>query len=198
MNAMNQGKSAAEQSKFTREFIDEKSKTEDGFYKFTSKIDQYTMLFPEKFHINNSPSSYEVHKNYMELWNATTDKSVSKDYVNTLQILYYNDEKINDEKAKETLRDVAYNQQIIKKEFSDKLIYTAATNTDFEINEKRKDPQKNGPNMIAAFIIDKNSNRTIKIDYSTVCFEGKKCSYDYSDQMNFVEKLAQSIKFSQK
>lgn len=61
VNAMDKGKSAAEQSSFTREFIDENRKTEDGFFPFTSKIGQYKMLFPEDYQVSEAPAAYEIH-----------------------------------------------------------------------------------------------------------------------------------------
>lgn len=201
VNDINKGKSPAEQSSFTREFIDEKSKTEDGFYTFTSKSGKYTLLFPKDYQLEKDGSGYEMNKEHFELWSANSVNPSNKDYSNYLQATFSNKGKVLENQHKFSLENFAYKGQINKEELPDKIIYTVASNRNFEKKDSEsKYPNIYGPNKIGVFVQDKKSNKTIEVNYSIYCYkkEENECSYSYKQEMHFIKKIAESIHFFRK
>lgn len=118
----------------------------------------------------------------------------------SIQLVFSEKEDIDKEHYKDSLNDVAYKNQIDKIDYPDKVVYIAASNADFlkiEDRDNKRDPKKFGPNQVGAFVKDKNSNKIIEINYSTICLKEKKsCTYHYDHQLKFVKTITKSIHFS--
>lgn len=62
---------------FTLTFLNKDKKVDDGFYKFKSKAEQYTMWFPEEFAIANADGQgYSKNEQNYEDWKALSTKNI--------------------------------------------------------------------------------------------------------------------------
>jgi len=158
---------------FTREFLNNDKKVDDGFYEFKSKTEQYTMWFPEEFAIANADGQgYSKNEQNYEDWRAlSTKKYRGENLIGQLNLKFF-ERSTKDEavfvEATFKRRFHANELQII--ETKDKKIYYDSAYTFFKGMEEKviKDKSSYISNTYVAYVVDKHSNKTIEISYDSI------------------------------
>ncbi|MDV2884844.1 hypothetical protein RYX45_06615 [Alkalihalophilus pseudofirmus] len=183
---------------FTKEFIAEEFVDED-FHLFQSKTGQYRMLFPNEFQmVSEPPEFYGRQGDYYEHWAAQifNEKSNGISYYFTVK---FREDEVDFHKTRlnRMLEDNSYNGLFEELVTKDKIISHGSSFWDSnDPRGDKKDPNKYNANVFFGLIVDPDSNRSIVIDYSTICYkEELGCDLDSDAEYEFALKLMKSIDF---
>ncbi|WP_243292754.1 hypothetical protein [Bacillus sp. FJAT-47783] len=179
------------QHEFTREFMESPEEVKDGYYRFKSKTDGYTMLYPTNAEMDDR--YYEIKKDLIEFIFYGGKKkenisfSVKAKYENSklADIIWLNLETLSE--------SIGYEGEYQKLEYKDKTIYFAKDIYQFE--EKEYSPFYS----FFAYIISKKSNQGIEFKYEVTCTNDKKsCQIDTNKEEEIAKMLMKSIQFNPK
>lgn len=112
------------QDDFTREFMDSTEEVQEGFYKFKSKTEGYTMLFPKNAKV--SAVGYEINHEVFETY-SFGEQVKAKNLAYYYKLIYENKPLANniDINLKSLSRYAGYNGDYKKFEFEGKTYYYA-------------------------------------------------------------------------
>ncbi|QQK76918.1 hypothetical protein HUG15_15975 [Salicibibacter cibarius] len=189
---------------FTSEFIDEEADTgTDGFYLFESGTGQFQMDFPGEFEMYDRSGRYSIVENRFELFNAQKARENDNDgLTSSFQLRYMGNlnERERELEFEMLLDDFSYEDQYKPFETDNIYGYHGESIGEFNMAEKETqilDPNTGTTNRYFAFIVDKHSEKIIRITYSLNCEDNpeKNCVIDEEEDATLFAHMIESIQF---
>ncbi|WP_347321142.1 hypothetical protein [Rossellomorea sp. RS05] len=178
----------------TASHLDKESRTSDGFFRYTSKKNEYSMLFPEEFAIEGG--TFQEKKGF-ESWNMSPKSNDKEALQRSIKILYTSSDSITDAFFERYSFEGKY-ETINKKGLNGKEVYIGYVNNYFDKDAKliKRDPAKYGPSLVVSLIRNPSTGETIKVHSLTVCPENSSCEkVSLQSEKKFILRIAKSIKF---
>ncbi|MGD7049967.1 hypothetical protein FZC83_17940 [Rossellomorea marisflavi] len=178
----------------TASHLDKESRTSEGFFRYTSKKNEYSMLFPEEFAIDRE--SFEE-KEKFESWHVYPSDDQEESLLRSIKYMYSYD-RSPDAFFKQYSYKGEY-ETIKAHESTQVAIHIGAVYNSFDKDAKmtKLDPAKYGPSLVLAMVENKDTGENIRIISSVRCPKNTTCEkVSLEDEQNFVLKMAKSIKFN--
>ncbi|UKS65221.1 hypothetical protein [Rossellomorea marisflavi] len=185
---------AALKDSLTASHLDKESRTSDGFFRYTSKKNEYSMFFPEKYVIDRE--TFQERKEF-ESWRMLSKENDEKALIRSIKILYNNNDSIPDAFFERYSFEGKF-EKVTLTDSNGNEIYIGYVNNYFDENAKliKRDPAKYGPTLVISLIKDPDTGKTIKIHSSTVCPKNSTCQkVSLKSEKEFILKIAKSVKF---
>ena len=187
---------AAIKDSLTASHLDKESRTDDGFYLYTSKKNGYSMLFPEEYAIEGL--TFQEKKGF-ESWNMSPEENKEKALQRSIKILYSDSDSIVEAFFERYSFEGKY-ETFNTNDSSGYEIYIGYVHNDFDENAKliMRDPAKYGPSLVVCMIKNSDTSETLKIHSLTVCPEKSSCEkVSLQSEKEFMLRMAESIKFKE-
>lgn len=190
------GRPLALKGSLTASHLDTESRTDDGFYLYTSKKNGYSMLFPEEYAIEGL--TFQEKKGF-ESWNMSPEENKEKALQRSIKILYSDSDSIVEAFFERYSFEGKY-ETLNTNDSSGYEIYIGYVHNDFDGNAKliMRDPAKYGPSLVVCMIKNSGTSETLKIHSLTVCPEESSCEkVSLQSEKEFMLRMAESIKFKE-
>lgn len=183
-------KVTAFQDEFTRKFMVSTKEEKDGFYRFKSGVDGYTMLFPENAKLSEKMYSVEKNKSFESIDISSEDSKENSFYF--IKLIYQKEHDSNavDLNLERLKGSTNYKGDFEEKDLGDKTIYYGSSQT------KSKESDQLHYRYFS-YIKSNKSNESIDIRYNAACSRPKNsCKIDPVEQERLARKIMESIKFT--
>jgi hypothetical protein len=180
---------------FTANHLDKESRTDDGFFLYTSKKNGYSMLFPEDYSIDRE--SHEEKKKF-ESWHIYPLSEEDETLLRSIKYIYSYDRSLE-----AFFKKYSYQgdyETFKKKEDAQTVIHIGAVYNSFDKDAKltKRDPEVYGPSMVLAMVENADTGENLRIISSVRCPKNKTCEkVRLEEERNFVMRLAESVQFNQ-
>lgn len=188
------GRPLALKDSLTASHLDKESRTDDGFYLYTSKKNGYSMLFPEDYSIDRE--SHEEKKKF-ESWHIYPLIEEDETLLRSIKYIYSYDRS-----PEAFFKKYSYQgdyETINKKEDAQTVIHIGAVYNSFDKDAKmtKRDPAKYGPSLVLAMVENPDTGENLRIISSVRCPKNKTCEkVRLEEERNFVMRLAESVQFN--
>lgn len=198
MNVMNSGKPAAARDRFTAGFLNTEKQPKKGFYTFYSKVNNYSMYFPEDYEI--AKKDYKS-KDGFEYIPSNKEGGLDKDEpINRYMAMEF----MSGPLSFASIERLSYKGKYRKIEGapSGNEIYVGSTHLEIDVNNpppKHLDPEKYGPSRVYVVVHNAKLQENVELAVNMVCKNGYKCpKIDLKKEEAFAIEIAKSVKFRER